>query len=101
MNDIFVKHLDIPTSKKLIEVAKQHGYDFYGNCKGKTIEELMEYFYKYNHGNCRILWHFYFNDIINKWEMDMMSNVVKVSYPQLRNIPITYYFGGVDIFNYV
>jgi hypothetical protein len=28
MNDIFVPHLDIVTSEKLIDVAKQHGYDF-------------------------------------------------------------------------
>lgn len=101
MNDIFVKHLDKPTSKKLIELARQHGYEFYCNCKDMSVEELMEYFYKYNHGNSKILWHFYFNDIIKKWEIDMMSTAVKNSYPQLKNIPVTYYFGGVDIFNYV
>lgn len=101
MNDIFVKHLDKPTSRKLIELGRQRGYEFYGNCKNMTVEELIDYFYKYNHKNSKILWHFYFNSIINKWEVEMMSAVVKNSYPQLKSVPVTYYFGGVDIFNYV
>lgn len=101
MNDIFIKHLDRPTSKKLLKIAKEHGYNFYGSCKNMNVEELINFFYEHNHGNSKILWHFYYNYINNKWEIDMMSNVVKKSYPQLKNIPITYYFGGIDIFNYI
>lgn len=42
MNDIFVRHLDKSTSKKLIELGRQHGYEFYGNCKNMTVEELID-----------------------------------------------------------
>ena len=101
MNDIFVPHLDMVTSEKLIDVAKQHGYDFYGIYKNKTVKQITEDFYKYTHGNCKILWHFYFNDITNKYEITTTCKAYKNSYPQLKNVKITYYFGGIDIFNYV
>ena len=99
MNDIFVPHLDKATSEKLINLAKEHGYNFFGTYKNKTVLEIINDFYKYNHGNSKILWHFYYNDIVGKLEITMTSKTIKNTYPQLKNIPITYYFGTVDIFD--
>lgn len=100
MNDIFVPHLDTATSERLISIAKRHGYTFYGMYENKSVTEIIRLFYKYNHGNSKIIWHFYFNDIINKLEITTTSKSVKNSYPQLKAIPITYYWGVTDIFNY-
>lgn len=101
MNEIFVPHLDINTSEELLNLANKHGYNFYGYYKNKSVSEIIELFYKYNHGNSKILWNFYFNPINKKWEISTISKTIKNSYPHLKHIPITYYFGGIDIFNYV
>ena len=93
MYEVFIPHLDLATSEKLIAKAKEGGYNFFGRYKNMTVSQIIEDFYKYNHGNSKILWSFYYNGIIDKWESTTTSRTIKNTYPQLKNIPITYYFG--------
>ena len=51
MKNIFVKHLDKPTSNYLIQLARQHGYDFYGPCNTMDINALIDYFYNQTNKN--------------------------------------------------
>ena len=89
MNDIFIPHIGVQTSTALIDFAKEQGFSFFGTYKNKTVSEIVDDFYKYNHGNSKMLWHFFYNNITGKYEITTTSRTVKNTYPQLKSVPIT------------
>lgn len=93
MKNLYIPHLDITTSKALLELARKHGYEFFGTFKNKNVNEIIKLFYEYNHGNSKLLWHFYFNDITNKLEITTTTKSIEKSYPHIKNVPITYFWG--------
>lgn len=98
MKNLYIPHLDITTSEELIKLAQKHGYVFYGIYKNKSVSEIIEIFYKYNHGNSKLLWNFYFNNITNKLEITTTTKSIEKSYPHIKNVPITYFWGLSDPF---
>ena len=53
-----------------------------------TAQELHEQFYKYNHGNAKMILNLFYNDITGRKEIATGYKAIYQTYPQYKNIKI-------------
>ena len=82
-----IKLIDINTKEKFDNITKEYinkgfswGSDFL------DIQPSFEEARQWYHGNSKLLLHVYYNDINNKFEMQVTTLTTINSYPQYKNI---------------
>ena len=89
--DIFLDYNnDLNKMQEILNSAKSDGFvmanDF--NKEIPSAEELYAEFRKYNHGNSKMILHFFHNNITNRKEISYGTRSIFQSYPQYKNIKI-------------
>lgn len=90
--DIFVAFVDRKTIDNLLLYFYSIGGSFPNRITMNGFE-AWEYFYHYSPKTAKPILHFYFNNIINKYEVQLTYKSIIYSYPQYKKIKINYYFG--------
>ena len=82
---------DLDKIQNVLQQAKNNGFvmasDFDKNIP--SAEKLYNDFRKYNHGNAKIILHFFYNNITGRKEIAYGTKSAFLSYPQFKSIKIT------------
>lgn len=90
--EIFIDFTDTFTIQKLFDFIYSIGGSFPNNKKFSAWESI-NYFYAHARGNAKPIIHFYYNNIINKQEIQLGYKAIFKTYPQYKKIKIEYFFG--------
>lgn len=89
--DFFIDYNNnLKKMQEILKAAEQDGFVMASDFKKDipTAEELYKEFRKYNHGNSKMILHFFYNDITNRKEISYGTRTIFRSYPQYKNIYI-------------
>lgn len=81
---------DIKKMQSILSAAKKCGFVYASDFTAEipTAKELLAQFKKYNHGNAKMILHFFHNQITGRKEISTGSRAIFKTYPQYKNIKI-------------
>ena len=93
MDRLYVRIPDEASYKKAVVAAYVSPWMF--SFPGERIPKYQEA-KKYYHGNSKLLVRLFYNDITNKFEMQITTKSIELSYPQIKKLNIV----DIDDLNY-
>lgn len=89
-DDFFIQCASTEKMQSLLNVAKNCGFVYASDFTAEipTAKELLAQFKKHNHGNAKMILHFFHNQITGRKEISTGSATIYRSYPQYKNLKI-------------